>query len=307
MTTFVDFSGQHWVDEHGGWLWCAPRAKRRPEARQIPGDKNYEGCRFCGGVGHRADECEARWRSSMAKLIASMARRKGNFWVENETKKLLQPQRYAAKKTPEARTRKWGKGEGKDEAKKASDERKKKKTKKAQEAKAREEAKTEGKKKKKEESEEEGKEGRGKGKGEEGKGKGKGEGEVEGEDEGEGKGEGEEAEKRELEMLEDAGREPEAHGRATYLPRNVEEEPASPAGKAEAETAAAAAAKWAAGAIKQDRHIWKIAKERGLSLEDAMDFWFDKVERFALRRGLRLDDAISVWLKEKEAVDDGKK
>ena len=158
MTTFVDFSGQHWVDEHGGWLWCAPRAKRRPEARQIPGNKDYEGCRFCGGVGHRADECEARWRSSMAKLIASMARRKGNFWVENETKKLLQPQRYAAKKTPEARTRKWGKGEGKDEAKKASEERKKKKKKKAQEAKAQEEAKTEGKKKKKEESEKEGKE-----------------------------------------------------------------------------------------------------------------------------------------------------
>ena len=63
----------------------------------------------------------------MAKPIASMVMRKGNFWVENETKKLLQPQQYAAKKTPEARTRKWGKGEGKDEAKKASEEWMKKK------------------------------------------------------------------------------------------------------------------------------------------------------------------------------------
>ena len=89
MTTFVDFSGRHWVDAHGGWLWCAPRIKRRPEARQIPGDRGYEGCRFCGGGDHRADECEARWRFSMAKLIASMERRKGRFWVENETKKLL--------------------------------------------------------------------------------------------------------------------------------------------------------------------------------------------------------------------------
>jgi len=99
MTTFVDFSGQHWVDEHGGWLWCAPRARRRPNGQQIPGSEGYTGCDFCGGVGHRKDECEVRWRASMAKLIASMARRRGDFWVELETKKLLKPQSYAAKKT----------------------------------------------------------------------------------------------------------------------------------------------------------------------------------------------------------------
>ena len=43
-----------------------------------------------------------------------------------------------------------------------------------------------------------------------------------------------------------------------------------------------------------------------MSLEDATEVWFDKIDRFAARRGLRFDDAISVWLKEKEAVDDGK-
>ena len=56
----------------------------------------------------------------MAKLIVSMTRKNGNFWVQNEAKKLLQPQGYAAEKTPKAKQRDGGKGEAgvKGEAKK---------------------------------------------------------------------------------------------------------------------------------------------------------------------------------------------
>jgi hypothetical protein len=218
----------------------------------------------------------------MAKLIASMARRKGNFWVENETKKLLQPQRYAAKKTPEARTRKWGKGEGKDEAKKASEERKKKKKKKAQEAEARGEATTEAKKEEEQgKGEEESEEGEAK----EGKGKGKGKGDGGGEGEGEGEGkEGEVGQGKQdvqwhdalwpLDILEGAGSETEGDSWAACLPRNAEEEqPASRTGRAEAEAVGTAAA---VGAVKAQVAAVSAAAQR--AQDEKMKEWMTKKE-----------------------------
>ena len=116
-----------------------------------------------------------------------------------------------------------------------------------------------------------------------------------------------------LEILEGAGCKPEGHGRACCLPRNAEAEPASPTGTAEAETAAAAAeaaaraAEWAAhrAYLRHERVILKIAKERGLSFEDAAESWYGEIDRFADERGLvEFEDAIDVWLKEQEEIDD---
>ena len=67
----------------------------------------------------------------MAKLIASMARRRGDFWVEVETKKLLKPQSYAAKKTHKAKTRGGGERQEKKKNKKKEEEKEKSKSKSA--------------------------------------------------------------------------------------------------------------------------------------------------------------------------------
>ena len=93
--TYLDFSGRHWVGEAGGWIWCAPRRQRRQRraetcgGAQVPGKEGYGGCRFCGGVDHRAVGCIPKWRATMGKLVAKMEGLQGRGWVQEEVGKIV--------------------------------------------------------------------------------------------------------------------------------------------------------------------------------------------------------------------------
>ena len=124
-TTYLDFSGRHWVDEAGGWIWCAPRRQRRAETcggAQVPGKEGYAGCRFCGGGGHRAVDCPARWTASLGKLIAKGERIRGKAKVQEEVCEMVGSKKKEQKKEQKKESRRARRARGEGRRKKAQED-----------------------------------------------------------------------------------------------------------------------------------------------------------------------------------------